>query len=72
MSLDQYFVVGKSQKKKTKKLVDEDALLDSLSIKHPVNQKSKQEIIEKISMPWLDECVEVGYLVIPKIGRAHV
>ena len=66
MSLDQYFVVGKSQKKKTKKLVDEDALLDSLSIKHPVNQKSKQEIIEKISMPWLDECVEVGYLVIPK------
>ena len=66
MSLDKYFATGTQRKRVAKKEEDDSALMDSLSLKHPVHLKSKRRIIEKISMPWLDECVEVGYLVIPK------
>ncbi|MCR8433040.1 MAG: ATP-binding protein [Candidatus Korarchaeota archaeon] len=65
MSLDKYLIADKPSEKETYE-GDEKEALEIVFIKHELYQRSKQKLSEKLKEPWLDDCVEIGYLVVPK------
>lgn len=65
LSLDRYLITSESRKKETSEERGEE-ILEIVSVRHTLYQIPKQELSQKVSTPWLDDCVEIGYLVVPK------
>lgn len=67
MSLDQYLIIGEKKRKKSEPEIIGEAIFRVSPSIH-----IERKIGEKIQRPWLEGCVEVGYLVIPKRLTVHV